>query len=216
MLHSLAMTQEEMISKREVLEHTDISYGQFYRWKRKGLIPEAWFRRRSTFTGQETFLPRDKVLDRIHRINDLKDDHSLDEIAEILSPDMLLKSYSAAEVGEMAWLSKHALQLYQSVRGDEGTYGFNEIVFIAAVEQLSVDGKLALEQLELAANGLLENFDSLESDEGRYLTIACRSSISYSVVHSGTCYFDRDSDVLASVDLNDVVEEVKLKLEGTI
>ena len=205
-----------MISKREVLENTGISYGQFYRWKRMGLIPEAWFRRRSTFTGQETFLPRDKVLDRIHRINDLKDDHSLYEIAQMLSPDLLLKSYSPAEVEEMAWLSKQALELYRRVRSDEGTYAFNEIVFVTAVEQLLADGKVAIEQIELAANGLLANFNSLEGDEGRHLTLARRSSVSYSVVHSGNCYFDPDVDVLASMDLNGVVEEVKQKLEGTL
>ncbi len=29
-----------LISKRELLELTGISYGQLYRWKRKNLIPE--------------------------------------------------------------------------------------------------------------------------------------------------------------------------------
>ena len=46
---------EELISKKELLELTGISYGQLYRWKRKGLIPEDWFIRKSTYTGQETF-----------------------------------------------------------------------------------------------------------------------------------------------------------------
>lgn len=44
-----------LISKKELLELTGISYGQLYRWKRKNLIPEDWFIRRATFTGQETF-----------------------------------------------------------------------------------------------------------------------------------------------------------------
>jgi predicted DNA-binding transcriptional regulator AlpA len=35
------MAEEELISKKEVLELTGISYGQFYRWKREGLIPES-------------------------------------------------------------------------------------------------------------------------------------------------------------------------------
>ena len=52
-----------------------------------GLIPEAWFRRRSTFTGQEAFLPRRQVLERIQRILDLKDRYSLEQIAEMFSPD---------------------------------------------------------------------------------------------------------------------------------
>ena len=46
---------EDLISKKEVLEKYSISYGALYRWKRMGLIPEAWFIRKSTSTGQETF-----------------------------------------------------------------------------------------------------------------------------------------------------------------
>ena len=33
---------EELISKKELLETFGISYGALYRWKRMGLIPEAW------------------------------------------------------------------------------------------------------------------------------------------------------------------------------
>ena len=71
---------EELISKKELLEKTSISYGQLYRWKRKGLIPEEWFIRKSTYTGQETFFPRSQVLSRIDRIKNMKDDVSLDDL----------------------------------------------------------------------------------------------------------------------------------------
>ena len=64
---------------------TGISYGQFYRWKRMGLIPEGWFHRRSAFTGQETYLPRRPVLERIERILALRERYSLEEIVEMLS-----------------------------------------------------------------------------------------------------------------------------------
>ena len=35
--------ESDLISKKELLELTKISYGQLYRWKRKNLIPEDWF-----------------------------------------------------------------------------------------------------------------------------------------------------------------------------
>ncbi len=78
--------ENELISKKDLLELTGISYGQLYRWKRKMLIPEDWFIRKSTFTGQETFFPKEKILVRIDKIKDLKEDASLDELADILSP----------------------------------------------------------------------------------------------------------------------------------
>ena len=74
----------EEISKKDLLVETGISYGQLYRWKRDGLIPEEWFIKRSAFTGQETFFPRDRMLARIKGILALKDTHSLEEIRESL------------------------------------------------------------------------------------------------------------------------------------
>jgi DNA-binding transcriptional MerR regulator len=70
----------EEISKKDLLMETGISYGQLYRWKREGLIPEEWFVKRPSFTGQETWFPRDRVIERIGMILEMKDDQSLDGI----------------------------------------------------------------------------------------------------------------------------------------
>ncbi|MCL1890462.1 MAG: YhbD family protein [Coriobacteriia bacterium] len=78
----------QLISKKELLEQTGISYGQLYRWKRERLLPEDWFIKQSSYTGQETFFPRTQVLERIGAIKELKDTHSLEMIAGILSPQM--------------------------------------------------------------------------------------------------------------------------------
>lgn len=75
----------ELISKKELLEMTGISYGQLYRWKRERLIPEEWFIKRSAFTGQETVFPRDLILPRIKAILDNKDRYSLGELSRMLS-----------------------------------------------------------------------------------------------------------------------------------
>ena len=73
---------EELISKKELLETFGISYGALYRWKRMGLIPEAWFLRRSTSTGQETFLRRDQICQRIRLILDNKEHELAASLAE--------------------------------------------------------------------------------------------------------------------------------------
>lgn len=75
-----------MISKKELLIQTKISYGQLYRWKREGLIPEEWFVKTSVSTGQETFFDEDLIIPRINKILTLKDDHSIDEIKKLLAP----------------------------------------------------------------------------------------------------------------------------------
>ena len=68
------------ISKKELLAETGISYGQLYRWKREGLIPDEWFVKRAAYTGQETWFPRERILERIGMILERKDDQSLEEI----------------------------------------------------------------------------------------------------------------------------------------
>ena len=93
------MVQDDLISKKELLDLTSISYGQLYRWKRKNLIPEEWFIRKSTFTGQETFFPREDILKRIETIQSMKENLSLDEMAEMFTVEDLRK-FCANFMGE--------------------------------------------------------------------------------------------------------------------
>src|SRR5688500_4794565 len=91
--------EPDLISKKELLQRTGISYGQLYRWKRKGLIPEDWFIRKSTFTGQETFFPRERIVARVAKIQSMQsEDLSLDDIADVFSPDLAQVSLSVDEV----------------------------------------------------------------------------------------------------------------------
>jgi hypothetical protein len=79
------MNIEHLISKKELLTRYNISYGALYRWKRKGLIPDEWFIKKSTTTGQETFFPEKLVCERIELIQEMKEDVLLDELAKKLS-----------------------------------------------------------------------------------------------------------------------------------
>ena len=79
--------EQELISKKELLELYGISYGALYRWKRKGLIPEDWFIKKSTVTGQETFFSRALICERMELILHQKDDVSLEEMAKQFSEE---------------------------------------------------------------------------------------------------------------------------------
>lgn len=76
--------EQNLISKRELLELYGISYGALYRWKRMGLIPEDWFLRRSTSTGQETIFYREQICPRIELILSRTD--SLDSLVKEIHP----------------------------------------------------------------------------------------------------------------------------------
>ena len=79
------ISDKNLISKKQLLEKYSISYGALYRWKRKGLIPEDWFIKKSTATGQETFFPKDLITERVEMIIEKKEDILLDELAEKIS-----------------------------------------------------------------------------------------------------------------------------------
>jgi len=130
---------ESLIAKKDVLELMDISYGQFYRWKRKGLIPESWFMRKSTFTGQETFLPRGLILDRIEAVKSLKDDHSLEEIAELLSPESSKRTFRGDELRQQGWVHPETLDRYRALTGEVGPYCFRDLVLMELIDALEQD-----------------------------------------------------------------------------
>lgn len=73
---------ENLISKKDLLSRYKISYGALYRWKRMGLIPEEWFIKKATVTGQETFFPKDLICARVETIIEKKDDLSLEQLAK--------------------------------------------------------------------------------------------------------------------------------------
>ena len=78
------LSEDRLISKKELLERYGMSYGALYRWKRKGLIPEDWFIRKATTTGQETFFPESLITERVELILSGKNELELDELARKL------------------------------------------------------------------------------------------------------------------------------------
>ena len=62
-----------------------ISYGQLYRWKREGLIPDEWFIKQSVSTGQETFFDEKLIIPRIEQILKYKDKYQFDEMKDLFS-----------------------------------------------------------------------------------------------------------------------------------
>ncbi len=110
--------EQELLSKKELLERYGISYGALYRWKRKGLIPEDWFIKKSTVTGQETFFPKAQICERVELILGQKEDISLDELAGALNQDA--KSQAILTVKTVYGDRTFTLSDIQSITLDKG------------------------------------------------------------------------------------------------
>jgi len=90
-------TEQKLISKKALLAKYGISYGSLYRWKRKGLIPDEWFLRKTTVTGQETFFPEALICERMELILSTRDDVLLDELAAKLTGESLSEASLTVE-----------------------------------------------------------------------------------------------------------------------
>ncbi len=134
---------ENLITKKELLELTGISYGSLYRWKRMNLIPDDWFIHRATFTGHETFFPREKILQRVEKIMELRDTMSLDEIAETFSPSGRDVYCTVQEAVAKNVASQSEAELFVARYDKNGSYSFEELMKLHLFSRLMKNGLLS-------------------------------------------------------------------------
>jgi len=208
---------EELIPKKEVLRLTGISYGQLYRWKRMGLIPEAWFVRRSTFTGQETFFPKEKILRRIEEVLRLKEEKPLEELVKLLAPEVIPTEVSYPDPLALSPIGAEARELLWKA----GEYSFPELVALAGGAQalrqgaLPGEGRLLVELLRTQA-------EAFRQPTGLAVVLAEKTvdrealviRISFGVLAREPLALDRDTRIKVRLDLEKVVEDVKKALGG--
>ena len=150
--------ENKLISKKELLELTGISYGQLYRWKRKNLIPEEWFVRKSTFTGQETFFPKESMLARIDKIKGMKEDRSLDDIAGMFSPVLSQMALSVEEIIDRKIVSQTAIQNYFENKDSGGVLSFQVLLALFVLERLLQSGDVGIDEAKKAVRTKEEGF----------------------------------------------------------
>jgi hypothetical protein len=205
----------DYISKKEILELAGISYGQLDRWKRKNLIPEEWFIRKSTFTGQETFFPRDKILERIDKIKNMKDDLSLDDMVDMFSPmlkDILLNKN---ELIEKDIVTEMAFGLYEGFYGSTEVFTFDKILYIAVLEKFLNTGGIGIEESKIILQNLDENYSNFK-DKGCEIVFIRKIGIStcFLIGIPNELYFEKNIKFVEKVNLPKLIEELKIKILG--
>ncbi|WP_274648554.1 YhbD family protein [Paenibacillus humicola] len=207
------MDERELISKKDLLEATGISYGQLYRWKRKQLIPEDWFIRKSTFTGQETFFPKTLILQRIDRILNMKDDLSLDELAGKLSPLLYDVELRKDELIKRNIVSKVVLDRYAAKDAPDAIYPFEKTLFFFIVDKMLQGGGMSLEEGVKLLETLREHFAKCENGNGELLLIRKMGVSSFILTTgAGGIFFENGVKVVERLSLSDCVEELKMKI----
>jgi hypothetical protein len=204
---------ENLISKKELLEITDISYGALYRWKRKRLIPEEWFIRKSTFTGQETFFPKNKIIERIAKIQDMKEDLSLDDLAVIFSPSLTAKSLSKDELVTRNIVNRSTMDFLVRLYGSLEVFSFEKILYAHILDKALQAGDISLEEGKLLLETLEAHYKKYD-DKDCELVFLRKMGISTCFLVSSPCefYFEPGAHIVSKINVASCIEELKIHL----
>lgn len=205
--------EEDLISKKELLDLTGISYGQLYRWKRKKLIPEEWFIKKSSFTGQETFFPKDKILDRIDVIKNMKDDLSLDEIANMFTPNLQDISFSKDEVLRRNLVTEMTMNIYSQLYPLGLTLSFGKILHMYILEKFIKSGEVSIEEGKGVLQTLKDNYNNIEEED--YDIILLRkfgAAASILIPHDTEIYIDTETKMVLKINILKCIEEMKIRV----
>lgn len=204
--------EEELISKKEILDMTGISYGQLYRWKRKDLIPEEWFIKKSSYTGQETFFPREKIINRINKILELKDDMPLDDLATMFTNKPKVDDVSEEYVIEKEIIREETLPIYKDMFREKNEYNFKDILLMHILQSEFDLGKLTISEIEVMLKLIDKEYRNIEEKDGT-LYIIRRLGIGICVVaYREKIIVDDGSKIIGEVNIKNIIENLKMRL----
>lgn len=205
------------ISKKDLLKETGISYGQLYRWKREGLIPESWFVKKASYTGQETFFPREKILKRIHAIQQLKDKYSLEEMANLLSPEITNRNFTEEDLEQFEEIDVDiAASFMDEMEKDEFT--FCEVLVMMVLSEWRLKRGILAEDMNAMITHLMKHMSAIQRVDHRMLLIEVQAMY-YTVflaedngkTQEETVYFDERIHVVEEVHLAELSNTMKVK-----
>lgn len=205
--------KEDLISKKDLLKEAGISYGQLYRWKRRKLIPEEWFIKKSCFTGQETYFPRDKVLERIEKIKNLKGKLSIEDIAGRFSPVFKEITLDHNKLVNCNIVTLRTINYLYEHFGSVFALHLESVLYGYMLERLLETGEISIEEEGELLRSLKEI--STEAFGKNYDLIIIRrlGAISCIVVSCvSEVYFDRITKVVARLNVTAYKEELVFKL----
>ncbi len=199
------------ISKKDLLKETGISYGQLYRWKREGIIPEEWFIKQSAFTGQETVFPKTQILNRIKAIQELKDKYTLEELAKILSPEIADRYFTTDGLEIIEEIQKNLIPAF--VQGfDKNSFTFIEVIIMIALSELKTNTDISLGQITTMVEGLKDYLPQIKST-GFIFIVFDRNNDYYATLYEeqAKVFIDSRLKIIREIHLNDISNKLKLK-----
>lgn len=168
-------------------------------------------------------MPEKKIIPRIEKIRELKEDYTLREIAELLSPELVEKKYDMSGLLELSWVDDRTVRAYEEVVGGRDFYSFEDLLNLTVFARLRESGielngvylvLKTLEKREIDPNELEEKV-ILAKKKDRFLNNAKveeNKTPYFCLLTTGDVQFDRTIFIETALDLHELVKEIKLEL----
>ena len=204
---------EELISKKQLLRLAHISYGTLYRWKRLGLIPESWFIHKATDIGQATFFPRAKILARIDRIKELKNELTVEQMQELFSANVESFKIPLADFKDLGIVSKLSLTAFTAVFPMKDMLDFNDVFGMYVVDHLMKLSGIYLEDAKQVLR-LLCKYLKTEASKDYQLLLLRKLGVPMTMLVSGEdeILLEDNTEIIACANLTEFEEALKDQL----
>ena len=206
------------MDKLGLLKTTGISYGQLYRWKREGLIPEEWFVKRPSPTGQETFFPKEQILKRVQAIQTLKDRYSLEELAKLLSPEITNRVFTEEELECFTEIDIRVAADFMDVLNKD-TFTFIEVLVMITLCRWKEQNLIQEHELYDLIPNVATTAANITEIKTFFLLLAVNEAhyglFLLNPSPEGSLLFDERIKVVCQISLQELCHEIKLKYKDT-
>ncbi len=121
--------------------------------------------KKSVSTGQETFFPKEKIIARINNIIELKDEASLDELAERFSNNSIKNVYlKRSYILEHNIVSETVLNMFEDFSGREENYNEISLFSLLIYKDLILSGIINGDEARDISLALKKEYGRIEEE----------------------------------------------------
>ena len=177
------------------------------------LIPESWFIHKSTHTGQETFFPKERMLARVHRIQELKGELSKEQLKEIFSPNVRSFRIPFEDFLSLKIVTKLSVTAFSSVFPEKRELSFDDVFSIYVVDHLMRLSGIYLEDAKQVIR-MLDKYLRKNSTKEFQLILMRKMGIPFTVLVKGEeeILLEENMEIIACAHLSEFEEALKDQL----
>ena len=106
--------------------------------------------------------PKEKILERIDKIQTMKEDLSLDELANMFSPSVTEILLTKEDLIHKGITSESVLQFFIEQTNKTEDFQFVDILYVYMLEELLQSGEVSLEEGKMVLQVLRENYEAIK------------------------------------------------------